>query len=522
MVTFINWFLCIHALVVIASLGFWIFRKLSGSQKLLTSAASELKLHYLFFVIILVLPVVFPKDVDQFKFEPIAKVDYSATIKKSSGNIHLDPGQIRIQDSRPIPMNVISYGLMSFIFLSLVSGITLWFRDRLKLKSIMKQSVTLKNLNSVRIVFSESVSIPFSYRSLITKWIVLPSDFLGAQSKTKISILHEMQHHRQGDTLWLHFILLLRYFLCLNPFMALWNQILQEVQELACDENLVDQGKVDTREYATCLLAVAQTAVSLKSPPACAAGMAFVKNRHILTRRIESMFTEKENSFWKGVIAAGIFATALASTAWASNDLLEDQRISQEQAEKMVLKANSDGNFHVVLNARVLRQLNWYLGTSEGRKFIKASFERMDSMKEMLDTQVNDHRVPEKLLAIPIVESGYQNLAANQNPYKAAGLWQFIKSTAHNYGLKVDNQVDERLDVDLETDAAFRYLKALNLRFKNWQLAILAYNMGEQNVQRAIDKVGSRVAFDLVRAGYEGDKDYLAKVNAAIIIYKNR
>jgi len=97
----------------------------------------------------------------------------------------------------------------------------------------------------------------------------------------------------------------------------------------------------------------------------------------------------------------------------------------------------------------------------------------------------------------------------------------FIESTARHYGLKVDDTVDERVDVYLLTDAAMRYLTANRLRFNDWQLAILAYNMGETKVQEAIDKTGSRDAWEIIRAGYENDKDYYPNIMAAIIIMKN-
>jgi membrane-bound lytic murein transglycosylase D len=146
----------------------------------------------------------------------------------------------------------------------------------------------------------------------------------------------------------------------------------------------------------------------------------------------------------------------------------------------------------------------------------------MKAYEGIIGKYVNKYGLPSELLAIPIIESGYQN---NHVPsdirIKAAGLWQFIVSTARNYGLKVDDVVDERLDVPLATDAAMRYLQSNYLRFKDWQLATLAYNMGENAVQKGIVATGSRDAWTLIRNGHEGDKDYLPKLMAAILIMKN-
>jgi membrane-bound lytic murein transglycosylase D len=125
-------------------------------------------------------------------------------------------------------------------------------------------------------------------------------------------------------------------------------------------------------------------------------------------------------------------------------------------------------------------------------------------------------------MAVPIIESGYQNLTEQSNQsMKAAGIWQFIPQTARNYGLRVDSKTDERLDVSLLTDAAMRYLQSNNLRFKDWQLSALSYNMGEDAVQKAMSALGSRDAWELIRNGYEGDKDYLPKLMAAILVMRN-
>lgn len=73
-----------------------------------------------------------------------------------------------------------------------------------------------------------------------------------------------------------------------------------------------------------------------------------------------------------------------------------------------------------------------------------------------------------------------------------------------------------------ETDAAFRYLGAMYLRFnKDWRLALMAYNMGEDHVQRAKDGTQSSDPWKMTRAGYSNDKGYLARVIAAAILMKN-
>ena len=97
----------------------------------------------------------------------------------------------------------------------------------------------------------------------------------------------------------------------------------------------------------------------------------------------------------------------------------------------------------------------------------------------------------------------------------------FLAQTARNYGLRVDEQVDERLNAELLTGAAVRYLKGGNLRFNDWLLSVLGYNIGDNKVLAGIEATGSRDAWVLARKGYENDKDYLAKLMAAILIMRN-
>ena len=223
-------------------------------------------------------------------------------------------------------------------------------------------------------------------------------------------------------------------------------------------------------------------------------------------------------------LAMGALITvAMAATAYASTGLVQDRRVTLGQANAMAEKAQSQTGFPIVVNDLVLKQLNRYVGTPEGRDFMKNSLQRMANYKSTIGSYVAKYGAPTELMAVPIVESGYQNLTQEQSgtSMKSAGLWQFIPATARNFGLRVDDQKDERLDVGLNTDAALRVLQSDKLRFNDWQLAVLAYNMGEIAVQNAINATGSRDAWNLIRKGYEGDKDYLPRVIAAILIMNN-
>lgn len=211
----------------------------------------------------------------------------------------------------------------------------------------------------------------------------------------------------------------------------------------------------------------------------------------------------------------------MTATASASQGVVQDRRVSLEDAQQMARRATSDSEFPVPVNDLVLKQLNRYIGTPEGREFMRLTLQRMENYRPLVAGKIRDYQVPTELMAVPMIESGYQNLGPNNSPGVGAGIWMFLAATARHYGLRVNEQVDERLNEALLTDAAMRYLKGGQLQFNDWLLSILAYNIGENKVLEGISKTGSRDAWVLVRNGYENDKDYLAKLIAAILIMRN-
>jgi len=102
---------------------------------------------------------------------------------------------------------------------------------------------------------------------------------------------------------------------------------------------------------------------------------------------------------------------------------------------------------------------------------------------------LKSYGIPEDFKYMPLVESG---LASGTSPKGASGYWQFMPGTARNYGLRVNNQVDERQNIHKSTVAAAKYLKELHGIFKSWTLVAAAYNIGETNLLRQMAKQGHR------------------------------
>jgi membrane-bound lytic murein transglycosylase D len=99
--------------------------------------------------------------------------------------------------------------------------------------------------------------------------------------------------------------------------------------------------------------------------------------------------------------------------------------------------------------------------------------------------EVEARGMPTELALLPIVESAFRPFAYSHG--SAAGLWQFIPSTAEYYGLEQNWWYDGRRDIIAATAAALTYLERLNGLFDgNWLLSVAAYNAGEGTVLRAM------------------------------------
>jgi membrane-bound lytic murein transglycosylase D len=107
----------------------------------------------------------------------------------------------------------------------------------------------------------------------------------------------------------------------------------------------------------------------------------------------------------------------------------------------------------------------------------------------MFEEKLRAKGMPEELKHLAVIESALNPMA--KSPAGALGLWQFIPGTARIYNLRVDSEVDERLDPERSTDAALNYLKDLHRIYGDWLLAIAAYNCGPGNVNKALKKAAA-------------------------------
>ncbi len=125
----------------------------------------------------------------------------------------------------------------------------------------------------------------------------------------------------------------------------------------------------------------------------------------------------------------------------------------------------------------------------------------LPTIKKML----SDSKVPNEFLYLAMAESRLISKAVSNK--QAAGIWQFIPSTAELYGLRVDSYIDDRLDMIKATEVAIKFLGDMYQRFEKWYLAAIAYNCGEGTLMNAIKKAGTDNLATLI----DPEKRYLPK-----------
>jgi len=104
--------------------------------------------------------------------------------------------------------------------------------------------------------------------------------------------------------------------------------------------------------------------------------------------------------------------------------------------------------------------------------------------------------IPDDFKYLALAESGF--LEKIVSPSGAVGLWQFMKSAAIQYGLEVNDEVDERYHIEKSTEAACRYLKYSFEKYHNWTMVAASYNAGLTGMNRQIDVQDSKNYYDLL------------------------
>ena len=210
-------------------------------------------------------------------------------------------------------------------------------------------------------------------------------------------------------------------------------------------------------------------------------------------------FYQASQDFWQqGELENALQSLDQAYALITEADVLEEPKLVQQKDDlrfmisKRILEIytsrhiTAKGNHNaipLVLNDHVQKEIDLFT-QSNVRSFFENSLRRSGRYRGFIVEELRKAGLPEELSWLPLIESGFKTNALSSA--RALGLWQFIASTGHKFGLTRNLYVDERLDPYKSTHAAISYLKELHEIFGDWMTVLAAYNCGEGRVLRTI------------------------------------
>lgn len=123
------------------------------------------------------------------------------------------------------------------------------------------------------------------------------------------------------------------------------------------------------------------------------------------------------------------------------------------------------------------------------------TIKRANRYEKEIKAELKRQGVPEDFFYLAAIESHFDNTAIS--PAKAVGIWQFVPSTAKEYGMEVNQFVDERYDYMKATRSACRYLKKAYAQFKCWLTVAASYNAGMGRISKTISSQKTDSVTDL-------------------------
>ena len=108
-------------------------------------------------------------------------------------------------------------------------------------------------------------------------------------------------------------------------------------------------------------------------------------------------------------------------------------------------------------------------------------FKKANKYFPIIEPILKKYNIPDDFKYLAVIESGLDNVVS---PSGAAGFWQFLKGTALEHGLEVNEEVDQRYDLEKATVAACEYLQQAYNQFGNWTMAAASYNMGKGGIRK--------------------------------------
>lgn len=185
-----------------------------------------------------------------------------------------------------------------------------------------------------------------------------------------------------------------------------------------------------------------------------------------------------------------------------------------------IARTQSSGKFIRDIHTKKVDYWMNYLGNKKRDRF-QRFMDNGERYRPIIESIFEKHNLPKELYFVGLIESGYY--LGNKSHAGAVGPWQFMRSTGKMFDLKINRFVDERRNIIKATEAAALYYKDLYNIFGSWELALAAYNKGENGIIRRIRRGNTRDYYKLcqMRLLPRETRNYVPKVLAAMKVYSN-
>jgi len=112
-----------------------------------------------------------------------------------------------------------------------------------------------------------------------------------------------------------------------------------------------------------------------------------------------------------------------------------------------------------------------------------------------IEPLLKKYNLPDDFKYLAVAESGLDNVTSHAG---ASGFWQFMKATGKEYGLEINNYVDERYNLELATKVAAQYLINSKELFGSWTTAAAAYNAGNAGITKQMKRQDATDYYNLL------------------------
>ena len=193
------------------------------------------------------------------------------------------------------------------------------------------------------------------------------------------------------------------------------------------------------------------------------------------------------------VVICGLFIQAIQSPEVASQTTETATKVEQQSSQILRVEALDIPNVMTFAGERVPLQdtdvrerldreihVNTYWHSNMLLMIKKAN--RFFSEIEPL---LKKYNLPDDFKYLAVAESGLDNVTSHAG---ASGFWQFMKATGKEYGLEINNYVDERYNLELATKVAAQYLINSKELFGSWTNAAAAYNAGNAGITKQMKR----------------------------------